>query len=74
MTNQTGGMACERRRNGGRRLRLNGALAALLVLGTARAAFAVCGDGVLDPGEQCDDHNTVAGDCCSPTCQIERMR
>jgi cysteine-rich repeat protein len=21
-----------------------------------------CGDGVLDPGEECDDHNTTAGD------------
>ena len=32
---------------------------------------AVCGNGFLDPGEQCDDGNTVAGDCCSPTCQFE---
>lgn len=31
----------------------------------------VCGDGDLGPGEQCDDGNTVAGDCCSPTCQYE---
>jgi cysteine-rich repeat protein len=31
----------------------------------------ICGDGVLDPGEQCDDGNTVAGDGCSSTCQIE---
>src|SRR5262249_43236774 len=30
-----------------------------------------CGDGHLDPGEQCDDGNKVAGDCCSPTCQFE---
>src|SRR5947208_2239136 len=25
----------------------------------------VCGNGVLDAGEQCDDGNTLAGDCCS---------
>lgn len=30
-----------------------------------------CGDGVLNPSEQCDDGNTVPGDCCSPTCQGE---
>jgi len=37
----------------------------------ARPAFAVCGDRHLDPGEQCDDGNTIAGDCCSPTCRYE---
>jgi cysteine-rich repeat protein len=30
-----------------------------------------CGDGVLDPGEECDDGNTMDGDCCSATCQFE---
>jgi cysteine-rich repeat protein len=46
-------------------------LAALLVLGFASRAMAVCGDGILDAGEQCDDGNTLPNDCCSPTCQIE---
>ncbi|MCX8072877.1 MAG: PQQ-dependent sugar dehydrogenase [Candidatus Binatia bacterium] len=32
---------------------------------------AACGNGVLEPGEQCDDGNTTGGDNCSPTCQIE---
>lgn len=32
------------------------------------AAAQVCGDGVLDPGEQCDDGNTIAGDTCT-SCQ-----
>ena len=34
---------------------------------------AVCGNGVLDAGEQCDDGNTVAAppDGCSATCSIE---
>jgi len=31
----------------------------------------VCGNGVLDLGEQCDDGNLLAGDCCSPLCQFE---
>ncbi len=31
----------------------------------------VCGDGTLGLGETCDDGNTVGGDCCSATCQIE---
>ncbi|HIG69919.1 MAG TPA: hypothetical protein EYQ46_07840, partial [Myxococcales bacterium] len=31
----------------------------------------VCGDGVLDAGEQCDDGGSAAGDCCSATCQFE---
>jgi len=32
----------------------------------------VCGDhAVNQPSEQCDDGNTVPGDGCSATCQIE---
>ncbi len=31
----------------------------------------VCGDGILGPGEACDDGNTANGDCCSSTCQFE---
>jgi cysteine-rich repeat protein len=30
-----------------------------------------CGNGALDPGEQCDDGNTVSGDGCSAICQVE---
>ncbi len=30
-----------------------------------------CGNGVLDPGEQCDDGNSDNGDGCSRICQIE---
>ena len=32
----------------------------------------VCGDNILDPGEQCDDGNTVTGDGCSATCLVEK--
>jgi len=40
--------------------------------GTLIGELAVlCGNGILEPGEQCDDHNTAAGDCCSPTCTFE---
>lgn len=31
----------------------------------------VCGDGVVDPGEQCDDANIANGDGCSNVCRIE---
>src|SRR5262249_16007745 len=30
-----------------------------------------CGDGVLEAGEECDDHNAISGDGCSATCAIE---
>ena len=30
-----------------------------------------CGDGGIDPGEQCDPGPDVAGDCCSASCQFE---
>ena len=46
-------------------------IALLLGLLCRAAAFAACGDGVLDLGEQCDDGNLIDGDCCSSTCQLE---
>ncbi|KAL6750251.1 hypothetical protein V8C86DRAFT_3183690, partial [Haematococcus lacustris] len=30
-----------------------------------------CGDGVLDPNEQCDDSNVLDGDGCSSNCQLQ---
>jgi len=36
-----------------------------------RPLTAVCGNGVLDAGEQCDDGNLAAHDGCSATCTIE---
>ncbi len=30
-----------------------------------------CGNGIINPGEQCDDGNAVDGDCCSRGCQAE---
>jgi hypothetical protein len=34
-------------------------------------APAACGDGTLDPGEDCDDGNTLPGDCCAANCTFE---
>ena len=31
----------------------------------------ICGDKVLDPGEECDDGNNVGGDGCSANCTTE---
>lgn len=31
----------------------------------------VCGNGVIEAPETCDDGNTTAGDGCSATCQLE---
>ncbi|MEM2974451.1 MAG: DUF2341 domain-containing protein, partial [Candidatus Micrarchaeia archaeon] len=35
------------------------------------AAMQVCGNGVVEGDEQCDDGNTVSGDGCSSECQSE---
>ncbi|MFM2153313.1 MAG: hypothetical protein RL199_1748, partial [Pseudomonadota bacterium] len=32
-----------------------------------------CGDAYQQANEQCEDHNTEAGDGCSPTCQFENL-
>jgi cysteine-rich repeat protein len=39
--------------------------------GSDCGSTAVCGDGVKDDGEECDDGNVVAHDGCSATCTIE---
>lgn len=33
----------------------------------------VCGNGIEQPGEGCDDGNTTSGDCCSATCVAENL-
>lgn len=37
----------------------------------AAPADPVCGNGVVESGEQCDDGGTSAGDCCDAACQFE---
>jgi cysteine-rich repeat protein len=46
-------------------------LAPILVLFLASSALAVCGDGTIDAGEDCDDANTTSGDGCSAACLFE---
>src|SRR5438132_984060 len=45
--------------------------AAITQIVDAAIAGACCGNGVIDPGEDCDDGNQVNGDCCSSNCQFE---
>jgi cysteine-rich repeat protein len=45
-------------------------------LGRTRAlmedlGWGTCGNGELDAGEECDDGNTVAADCCSALCTLD---
>ncbi len=53
-------------------------LGLVLVLGCfmgalpASAQFGDCGNGVLDPGEECDDGNNIHGDGCSAVCELEK--
>lgn len=44
-------------------------LVALCVPGTSGCA--VCGDGVLDPDEECDDGGSADGDGCWSSCELE---
>jgi cysteine-rich repeat protein len=39
--------------------------------GIAFTLGAVCGNGTVEIGEECDDGNSVSGDCCSATCTFE---
>lgn len=41
-------------------------------LSATRAVFALCGDTVIDVGEECDDGNSLLGDCCLPDCRFAR--
>jgi len=31
----------------------------------------LCGNGMIDPGEECDDGNAIGFDCCSSGCQLD---
>lgn len=39
--------------------------------GAAPVREPVCGDGVVDPNERCDDDNADGGDGCNSSCRIE---
>jgi cysteine-rich repeat protein len=36
-----------------------------------KVTFAPCGDGIVQPGQDCDDGNHVDGDGCSAACRLE---
>ncbi|MCG8670523.1 MAG: DUF4215 domain-containing protein, partial [Pseudomonadales bacterium] len=38
---------------------------------TSTTTLPVCGDGIVQPSEDCDDSNTEDGDCCSMSCEYE---
>ena len=50
--------------------RLRGVTLGLALLAVPGMAAAVCGDGSLDLGEQCDPGPDVATDCCTAGCTI----
>ena len=37
----------------------------------ASIAPAICGNFIIESGEECDDGNTIGGDCCSGGCRFE---
>ncbi len=53
------------------RLRLAAVAAAAMLLAGAAPAYGLCGDGIFDPGEACDDGNLSDADCCSASCTLQ---
>jgi cysteine-rich repeat protein len=50
-----------------------GALDLAFYIAPPDAPPAVCGDGVIDIGEECDDGNVAYNDGCSGTCHVEHL-
>ena len=40
-------------------------------IGGLEVMLSLCGNGLTDPNEACDDGNVLPGDCCSATCEFE---
>ena len=38
---------------------------------TVNQQVSVCGNGILEAGESCDDGNTISGDGCDMGCNVE---
>ena len=49
-------------------------LTALALESTARETAPLCGNGVVEDGEECDDGNPVDGDGCESTCRLTPPR
>jgi len=45
----------------------------LVILNKYELPEPICGNGILEPTEQCDDSNTENGDGCGNTCQLESL-
>ncbi len=54
------------------RIFLSAAFAGVLALAPT-AAWAICGDGNIEVGEECDDGNTLPNDCCDAECQLDQV-
>ena len=39
--------------------------------GVVETCPSVCGNGALEPGEECDDGNLINGDGCNSNCSVE---
>ena len=49
-------------------------LLTILVVGCSRTLTRLhCGDGVVDPDEECDDGNSISGDGCDAQCMMETL-
>jgi uncharacterized repeat protein (TIGR01451 family) len=48
-------------------------LLAFAAYGTAVPAPSLCGNGTVDPGEECDDGNNTSNDGCSADCKTEEI-
>ena len=42
-----------------------------LVTSSGDTQISTCGNGIYDPGEECDDGNTLSGDGCTNLCKLE---
>lgn len=43
------------------------------LVGGAASGGATCGNGIIEPGEECDDGNLVNGDGCTSACTVEQQ-
>jgi hypothetical protein len=66
-----GGFGERSARAAGRKLGFALAFSLAILSFTPAHALAVCGDTVVDVGEECDDGNVSGGDCCAADCSFE---